>query len=83
MKKIEAWLSKKGLKNKRTLIVVIAFVLFIIFLFLFFSIDRARPRHDCHIFIINHYFTNIFVGKKKKGKMGLGCSLAVRVELRL
>ncbi len=32
--KIEAWLSKKGLKNKRTLIVVIAFVLFIIFLFL-------------------------------------------------
>lgn len=34
MKKIEAWLSKKGLKNKRTLIVVIAFVLFIIFLFL-------------------------------------------------
>ncbi|SUK94894.1 LytH protein involved in methicillin resistance / N-acetylmuramoyl-L-alanine amidase domain protein [Staphylococcus aureus] len=26
MKKIEAWLSKKGLKNKRTLIVVIAFV---------------------------------------------------------
>lgn len=28
MKKIEAWLSKKGLKNKRTLIVVIAFVLF-------------------------------------------------------
>ncbi len=34
MKKIEAWLSKKGLKNKRTLIVVIAFVLFIIFLLL-------------------------------------------------
>ena len=26
---IEAWLSKKGLKNKRTLIVVIAFVLYL------------------------------------------------------
>lgn len=34
MTKISTWLANNGLKNKRTLIIVIAFVLFIIFLFL-------------------------------------------------
>ncbi|PNZ70453.1 cell wall amidase [Staphylococcus croceilyticus] len=39
MSKIDAWLTKHGLKNGRTLIVVILFILFLILLFMFMNHD--------------------------------------------
>ncbi|MEJ7221055.1 cell wall amidase, partial [Staphylococcus gallinarum] len=37
MNKIDAWLTRHGLKNWLTLVVVIAFILFIILLFMFLN----------------------------------------------
>lgn len=37
MKKIDEWLTRHGLKNRLTLVVVIAFILFLILLFMFLN----------------------------------------------
>ena len=52
MKKIDSWLTKHGLKNRLTLVVIVIFIIFLILLFIEYKLmlinyDRGNNKQEC------------------------------------